>query len=488
MVILGDSLTNQGLAVRDGGYWHRLTNGIARVHGAGYAEVIPLGFSGWHLPSWIETEEKTRSAGFRYDTCGKFWDVKDVFAAGADIVVVFIGMNDILRPVVSSDAASLDRWIGRYRSFIATLRARLKPRRVLLATISPLTCDPQSRKNVLRRELNARIRALAFEEGTGMVEIARALEPLTDEARTLWKSQLAGDFVHPSWGLGHAAIAQAFARALGEWEMEDLFAADVRREAEKVHAWADDLSVNQTALVATLDPAASAFDYEISWRLKSGFGHGDISIELPQGWRIVATNAVSVVPHASEPRFFDGSRGYFVVRGAPTRIITPITVVARNSKGKTQRKTVEIPAPWRVRNNGGEWRLLSASWDYCGWGSPWNINPFQSFFGGAEDTLEAFRRVWSPKARRAEIRLSTRAVSARKLEIKVRLNGVDKGVRTLSSSKGMSACDPIAVELREGWNVLEVECRHHGSQRQFLCKLVGVEGERLDDLKCEWNP
>ena len=135
VVILGDSLTNQGLAVRDGGYWHRLTNGIVRVHGAGYAEVIPLGFSGWHLPSWVETEEKTRSAGFRYDTCGKFWDVKEVFDKGADIVAVFIGMNDILRPVVSTDAASLDGWIGQYRSFISTLRSRLNPRRVLLATV-----------------------------------------------------------------------------------------------------------------------------------------------------------------------------------------------------------------------------------------------------------------------------------------------------------------------------------------------------------------
>ena len=486
VVILGDSLTNQGLAVRDGGYWHRLTNGIARVHGDGYAAVIPLGFSGWQLPAWIDTERKTRSKGFRYDTCGKFWDVKDVFDGGADIVAVFIGMNDILRPVVSADAASLDAWIAQYRSFISTLRSRLKARRVLLATISPLTCDPQARKNEVRRELNARIRALAFEAGCGVIEIDRVLDPLNDEARRLWKSHLAGDFVHPSWGLGHAGIAQAFAEALGEREMSAAFAEDVRDEANRLLARADALSVNQTPLMASFAPDASDFDYEISWHLKRGFKGGEVSIELPQGWRVVATNSVSAVPNAFEPRFFDGERGYFVVRGSPQRITTPISVAVRTAKGGMLRKTVQVPSPWRARNNGGEWRLLSPSWDYCGWGSPWNVEPFQSFFGGTDDTLVAFRRIWSPRGRKAQIRLSTRTFSAR-LDIKVRLNGAFVGERRLRSSKEKCKGAPMAVELREGWNTLEVECRHDRSQRQFLCELTEVGGDRLDDLRYDWR-
>jgi hypothetical protein len=43
------------------------------------------------------------------------------------------------------------------------------------------------------------------------------------------------------------------------------------------------------------------------------------------------------------------------------------------------------------------------------------------------------------------------------------------------------------VELREGWNALEVECRHDRSQRQFLCELAGVGGDTLDDMICDWR-
>ena len=268
--------------------------------------------------------------------------------------------------------------------------------------------------------------------------------------------------------------------------MSAAFAVDVREEANRVLAKADALSVNQTPLMASFAPDASAFDYEISWHLKRGCKSGEVSIELPQGWRVVATNSVSSVPDSFEPRFFDGAHGYFVVRGAPHRATTPISVSVRTAKGGMRRKTVQIPSPWRARNNGGEWRLLSPSWDYCGWGSPWNVEPFQSFFGGANDTLVAFRRIWSPRARKAQIRLSTRAFSAR-LDIKVRLNGTLAGERRLRSSKEGRKGAPMDVELRKGWNTLEVECRHDLSQRQFLCEFVGVGGDSLDDLRYDWR-
>lgn len=486
MVIIGDSLTNQGLGVRNGGYWHRLTNAVAQVHGTDHATIIPLGFSGWHVPSWIETEKKTRSKGFRYDTCGKYWDVKDVFDAGADIVVVFLGMNDILRPVITSDDASQTEWIERYRGFIATLRARLRPRRVLLCTISPLTGDPQSRKNEIRREMNSRIRALAKDEKCGVVEIDHALDPLNDEARRLWKSHLAGDFVHPSWGLGHAAIARAMADALGEWEAEKLLSGEVRREAEKVLARADAFSVNQTALVSSLRPDADVFDYEISWHLKAECGTAKVSIDLPEGWQVVATNTVSMVPFATEPRYFDGTRGYFTVRGAPNRAMTQIRLVAQ-TVGGTHVKTVGIPAPWRARNNGGEWRMLSPSWDYCGWGSAATVDPFQSFFGSTNETLTVFRRIFVPTVRKAEVRLSTRTFSAPRLKMAVRVNGEDVGSRTVRSGKKGSVAEPIPVELKAGWNTLEVDCSHDRSQRQFLCSLVLPGGKAMDDVLYDWR-
>lgn len=485
VVILGDSLTNQGLAVRDGGYFHRLTNAIARVHGEGHASIIPLGFSGWHVPSWIETERTTRTKGFRYDTCGKFWDVKDVFDAGADVAVVFLGMNDILRPVVTADPASHDQWVEDYRRFIVTLRARLKPRRVLLCTISPLTGDPQARKNEIRRALNGRIRALAREETCGVVEIDRILDPLNDEARRLWKSHLAGDFVHPSWGLGHAAIARAMAEAFGEWEAEKMFADDVRREAEKVLARADAFSVNQTALVSSLKPEAKEFDYEVSWYLKAEHGRADVAIEVPDGWRVIATNTVSVVPHAFEPRYFDGTRGYFTVRGAPGKAATAIGLSARMENGKVFRKSLAIPAPWRARNNGGDWRMLSPSWDYIGWGNASAVDPFQSFFGSTNETLTVFRRIHVPTARKAEVRLSTRTFSAR-LKMAVRVNGEAVGSRTVRAGKKYSVAEPIPVELKAGWNTLEVDCRHDRSQRQFLCSLTLPGGKAMEDALYGW--
>ena len=110
MVILGDSLTNQGLAVDAGdqiGYFHRLTNALARVHGPDCVTVVPLGYSGWHVPSWIETERRTRTESFRFDAAGRHWDAKVVLDGGAEIAVFFLGMNDLLKPVFDDTPESL---------------------------------------------------------------------------------------------------------------------------------------------------------------------------------------------------------------------------------------------------------------------------------------------------------------------------------------------------------------------------------------------
>lgn len=486
VVILGDSLTNQGLGVRNGGYIHRLTNVIARVHGEGFAEVIPLGYSGWHIPSWRETEKRTRTTGFRYDTCGKFWDAKDVLDEKADIVIVFLGMNDIFHPVMKSDEASQKEWIASYREFIAALRRRLNPRHILLCTISPLTADLQSRKNVVRREVNGRIRKLALDEKCGVVEIACALDSLNDEVRRNGKSRLVGDFVHPSWGVGHAGIAQTMAEALGESEAVRILAEDVRAEVEKVLDKADAFSVNQTAIVSSLRPDAKEFDYEISWFLKPECGAADVVIDVPEGWRVVETNTVSVIPFASEPKYFKGARGYFTLRGSPVKAATAVELTARTKNGREYKKITRIPAPWRARNNSGEWRILSPSYDYCGWGKASAIDPFQSFFGFTNETLRVFRRIYVPTQRKAKLCFSTHTFSAR-LELTVKINGAHIASCKLRSGKKNPPPEPIPIELDEGWNTIEIDSRHTRSQRQFLCELTSPNGQVMTDILYDWH-
>ena len=486
VVVLGDSLTNQGLGVVNGGYVHRLANALGRVHGDGFASIIPLGYSGWHVPSWRETEKTTRTKSFRYDSCGKFWDAKDVLDSKADVLIVFLGMNDILHPVMKSDEESQKKWIGEYRDFVATLRNRLSPRRILLCTISPLTTDPQSRKNVVRRQVNERIRTLAREERCGIVEIDRALDPLNDEVRRNGRSRLVGDFVHPSWGVGHAAIAQAVAEALGEREAGKLLAQDVRSEVEKVLDKADLFSVNQTAIVQSLIPDAKEFDYEISWFLKPECGEADVSIEVPQNWRVIGTNTVSVVPFANEPRYFKGTRGYFTLRGSPVKEATQIRLAARTKNGELHRRTVKIPAPWRARNNFGEWRILSPSWDYSGWGNASAVDPFQSFFGFTNETLRVFRKVYVPGKRKAKLRFSIQGFSAR-LDLAVRVNGSQVASFELRTGSKFPPPEPISIELNEGWNTIEIDCRHTRSQRQFVCELLSQDGKPMPDILYDWH-
>ncbi|MBO7166729.1 MAG: hypothetical protein J6V88_04305 [Kiritimatiellae bacterium] len=486
VVILGDSLTNQGLGVRNGGYVHRLTNALSRVHGEGFAEIIPLGYSGWHIPAWRETEKRTRTKSFRNDTCGKFWDAKDVLDSKADVVIIFLGMNDILHPVMKEDEASQKSWIEDYKDFIGTLRKRLSPRRILLCTISPLTTDPQSQKNVVRCQVNERIRRLALDEKCGIVEIDRAIDPLNDEVRRNGKSRLVGDFVHPSWGVGHAAIAQAMAEALGEREAGKILAKDVCFEVEKVLDKADAFSVNQTAIASSLRPDANEFDYEIAWFLKPECGNAKVSIEVPQNWKVIDTNTVSVIPFASEPRFFKGTRGYFTLRGSPKKEATIIKLTAKTKTGKVYKKAVKIPAPWRAQNNSGEWKILSPSWDYSGWGNASAVDPFQSFFGFTNETLKVFRKVYVPSQRKGKLRLATPTFSAR-LDLTIKINGNQVGSCQLRSGKKLPPPKPILIELNEGWNTIEIDSRHTRSQRQFICELISEDGKAMDDILYDWR-
>lgn len=472
MVILGDSLTNQGLAVNAGdqiGYFHRLTNALARVHGPDYVTVVPLGYSGWHVPSWIETERKTRTEGFRFDTAGQQWDAKEVLDGGAEVAVFFLGMNDLLKPMFDDTPESLSAWKEKYRSLVRTVKARLKARDIALATATPLTCDLQSRKNAVRAKMNAAIRDLAKEEGARLIETGPALEELCAETCWTWRGCAIGDKIHPNWRAGHAALALAFARGLGEKAAADILKGEYEGTLKTQRAKFGALELVQTA-VLPMDPDAESFDYRIDWL----FGAGDVArVEpvLPKGWSCVRSERLAA------------DRGRIVVRGRPDVKATKITVRATDGRGRTSTQEVTIPPPWRVSFNGGADMLTSSSWHYRGWGQAGEIDPFQVFHGTTNDTMTASRQYVSGKARPVDLVFSTRDYSKR-LDLDVRFNGRDLGRVLLTPNEKQVV---RRVEFSAGTNELVFTARLLPNQRQIVCDVVGVGGDKLDDVQYRWE-
>lgn len=502
ILLVGDSITEQAYRFKRDGFYHQLTNAAAATVPQRRLTFIPLGYSGIQMAGWaaMERDSRARARWTNYRDPG--WNLQEVFAGKVDVVAIFLGMNDILQPSLRDDERDFAAWQETARTFVRNLRARCRPRLFVFCTITPLTADPDSPKNVVRGKLNARLRALAAEEGGVVADYGAAIEDLIAAGRRVRPDlQMVPDFVHPR-GEGHTAMALALARALGEEPMAAFLARRLEGERARLAASVKGPALShRLRMLRTARPDDDDLVYELRWTWRDDDAPRavarvpQVSLRLPEGW-------------TAAPGDVCGTEGTFHLRGRPDRVSTAVTLVA-SCGGRAVEQAVAVPAPWRVSApfdfpaawrgqtwltnaappvafaDAGGWRLATATMDYTGYGNPDALDPFQTFFGFRNDSFYAVRWVRSEKARRVKAQFAHRTFSAT-LGLTLAVNGADVFAGDMNRT-GKNALE-AEIDLRAGWNELRIRCDHANWQRQFSCSLAPCAGDDLSDLRYGWKP
>lgn len=472
VVMIGDSITEQAFR-NPWGFYHVLTNAAPEIN------FIPLGFSGFQVKDWLKWERASvTNANLQTWYRDPGWNLKTVFDGKVDAIVIFLGMNDILQPSIRDDAADVARWLYDYATFARNLRERSHPRTMLFATVTPLTADPASPKNRVREKLNNRLRMLAAMTGAGVVEYGEAISDGIELYRGVDPDyRLVPDFVHPN-ALGHLRLASQLCAALGLESAEGAVDERLQDLESELFERNDDRLALTVALDRCCRPEDSELVYDLRYAL-AGFLEiqSEVRVLVPPGWSV-------------EPPQRIGGGGAFRLRGAPTARKTRIVVeavVPRWDEGSDRpsgvgmlRAFVDIPAPWKLRDESGVWKAYSASNDYTGGAEPGSVDPFQTYFGWKTNTITAARRVWSEKARDVKAVLSHQTFSAT-LDLAVKLNGREVWKDSLDRH-GRKRVEKT-LHLDEGWNAVEIVCTNRDWQRQFAFDLLPLDGDDLGKLK-----
>lgn len=502
VMLIGDSITEMAWTMKPSGFYHQLTNAVAHVCPEHAPAFIPLGYSGYRVGTWKQMEQDARKRAFpaKFD---KSRSLKSVLDAGAETIVVFLGMNDLLLPTVSEDPASHKAWLADYAAFVTNLTARCRPKRFVFASITPLTADAESPKNEVRRRLNALLRGYAASVGAAYADCGAAIEALQAKTRTFRTDyRLVPDFIHPN-GLGHTALARELCRALGREDLVAHFTDRLDAEVRAVENAAKKPSLSVRLLPDRRQNTADADEltYRVDWHA-NGADVATVDVTVPAGWCVVRKERTG------------GNAGCVVVRGTPRQLRNRVVLTAGAAEA-----TVDIAPPWRVsepfdfpnawradpasgravwctnavppvtRQTAGGWLLSTPTWDYGGSEKgrldPGSLDAFQLFFGGRTDSFYAVRWIKAP----SDMELSgvlTHSTFSATLGFHVFVDGVEQFAGTLDRQGGNRTVG--RVRLHKGWNELTIRCDHKDWQRQFAFNLETRAGREPDGLTYAWKP
>jgi len=419
IVFIGDSITGQGGGWLGAGYVFKMREALSTVYPEAKHELVPLGGSGMGVNAWLalaknETKQK------------QDLDVKGVEVAAAlskptDVMVVMLGMNDVLAPYVNDTDASLDQWLANYRELTSVLSARLKPKVIALATITPQTEDPATPVNRVLARMNQRITTLAAELKANVVPTHATYWDVLAEGRKIQSDfTLAGDRIHPN-APGHVAVAMAMFKGLSE----DKAAAWLREER-----LAKALSSLKPGAVPTAPPL---------WLVASG---------------------VVLRPWNEKPSDADL---------APN----PIDLAIERGEDFTKAAAKESSAPLA-------WRSFQSSINLTDGANPGSVDfAGITFFQNFEAGYGA-RWIHSDTARRLNLELKTSGVGS-VIRLTAWLNGgriysdfIDKEPKRQTSRE---------VDLRAGWNVLVFKSCHRTWQWQQALNFTELDGSMPQGLE-----
>ena len=512
IVFIGDSITGQGAKGGKGGWIAMIGEGLGLVHPDLKVTLIGLGGSGSTVGAWQGFEKRSRTEPLALDV--KETDVGRTLDAGAEIVVVMLGMNDVLSPSLKNAVADFDAWIARYAELVAAIRARNHPRVVALATITPCTEDPASPKNQVMADLNMLIANLARENGYLLLPTNEAMYNIQSMGRVCQPNfHVTGDFVHPN-AAGHMAIAIGMLRGLGEAAAAD------KLQSQRKALWrpaADKfptLSYTMSRSSGTPDGESQHFVVHYQWTSDVSAEVPLVKPSLPNGWKSV-------------PGSITANTGQFEFTGPLDHAENAITLTATTYGGEKREQVITIPAGWRIAVGGGKglgwvqnttydpekdrqpldeslakgegltapvpfpvgesapWTLYVAGNDYTGLNRPGSVDMAAVVFFRYNQQAYGARWIYSDKDRPVTLNIGSQSFAGT-YSLSVWLNGKPAYAGKLMGEPGHKAAS--AGTLQRGWNLLVFKSTFIQWQWQFSIDLAGQEGDDLADLRYSTKP
>ena len=436
-------------------------------------------------------------------------DVKETLDGGAQIVVIMLGMNNVIRPDMSNTPEAVARWASTYRDLIHVLRDRTHPRIIALATPTLYGEDESTPKNLLMEDMCKAMATLAVDENCVLLPVRDRFKQVLHEARkTRADFHIEADDVHPS-GAGHAAIAMAMLEGLGEPDLAQAVhdRASAQWKASLVHA--PPLSFELRAL-----PSSGAND-ERTFKIKYWLSQvpAQVDLAVPEGWRIVP-------PGASQPSGNpDPSTGEFTVVGTPDHLRNTLSLSAKQD-GVDSKVDIMIPAPWLlgIGSNGNmgwvnqkgftfdpeqgktsldpdlsrgigfdkpttdpkwnrqiAWQPYFASINYIGGNDPGSVDLSAVSWFNTFDLAYGVRWIHSPSDRSIPIQIDSDAFTGGN-HLTIWGNGEKQWES--ASRRGFST-----IKLHKGWNTLVFRSNHLEWLWQFDIKLISTPSDDLSDLR-----
>ena len=510
IVLVGDSIISLVRRLGERLYAYQLEDALKATYPESSPNIIALGGGGQGIASWTNVEKQSREKPGQLDIKGI--DVKQTLDQHADVLVIMLGMNDALAPHVSDDPKALDLWQSQYVQLVEALRARLSPRVIGLARVTPASEDLTSPKNKLIASLNERLPEIAKTVGARVLPAGDTVQEILKSGRELRPDfHVTMDFVHPNEA-GHIGIAIGMLKGLGE----DNAAGWLRKERlSKIWKSAvgdkPSISWEVTPLPAASSSEVQAFRVRYWWANPAANNPPRVQLTAPQGWKV-------------SPQSLTGPSGEFTATGTPDQIQNILTL--EGSANNEQRKVqLTIPAPWLVAA-----KLIQRQWANLDFQADKAVTPvdqaieagtdftgsldvgqgqvlswqrhFPSVnFTGKDDpasmdftaisitnTFEAgygARWIHSDRARDVLLKLDSK-IFAGNMFLTVWINGavVYRGMLTAESPRPKV----VPAKLQQGNNVLVFKANHRDWQSQVMVGLAPVEGDSLADLRYATTP
>ena len=499
---IGDSITSCAHRLPHG-YITTIEKAAKETGTPGFDNIIGLGYGGWHVYSWHAYERRSIKEPGLDSRFARVPTLGEIFTNRLDVIVLALGINDHGFPTFAND--DLAPWEAEYDRFISDLRERCRPRQFILCNTTTHTADPGAAANLRLARMNERIAALAKRHGALLVDFRTPAWQAIERVRRM-KTGLRDleDLIHPK-EIGHAEMARAFCRTVGETAMVRWLDGEVERRYAALSAKLG----AEPRLVCALRPdrkenlpGVQRLAYDIPWNLV-GADEAKVSVALPAGWRVIE-------------KTLSPSNGLLRVFGHPTRLVNPVTVTAR-LKDRVLTETVPIPAPWLVSHDFAfpeawkgaawqtnavppvaladvkDWSLVIPTWDFAGDVDPGALDLRSVNTGYPRGAAYVRRQLYAPRAMTLKLVLGTTFWSARN-GIRIWLDGRPFADTQLVSGweKGKPfACEDraFALELAPGWHDLVLLTANREFDHYFHCRILdAATGKVPDDLRIACTP
>ncbi len=483
VIVIGDSITAQSNL--DWGYAPAVRKGLADA-GVTDVEFVSLGWSGQTVASWHGiTERSYTDAKLHGDRAHILF--KTELDLGADTVLIFLGMNDVLCPYIVPTEEGYAKWKADYCKLIDLLRKRVPTaKRFLLCPPTMLTENPYVVKNLIMDRMGEVMREIAKEKNCEILDLRGEIKRFFMNARLQDNSfHFTPDCVHPHHD-GHLVMAWTILRGIGQEEA-----------AAKVYAqipqWLTDFNAPGMSLFVL--NSTEPRKMQIRGHLR-GAEKKELEVICPEGWKL---DEICEMP---------GDEFEIRLSGDPKELTSILTVKA----GKIQR-TIKLNAPFYVSkffdgkpfSGGAAYKPeatcselddailagqdpLQAKVD--GKTVPWvvyypqadvtcyylpNAVDFASVENGQQfQTAYIVRKITSPKAQAVKLNVNALSFSTMAFPT-IYVNG-KKVYENCVSPRHRQAKDSVEIALQPGENVISARVGHFMWQWAVEFAIEGGEG------------